>query len=453
MLGQHAVVFIIEVVLNLQVAGLIAALLFQQAALCIVIGGQGIHHAAVSIVVGALDLAVLGHIHVGGLQNAGVVIKHAGNAVDHNGALCHSAGDEVKVISTLRVGIPALDHMAVGIIADPLAAVGVLIDILADSHCAIIDGIQPVPGIGSGVIDFLAAASGALALAAFVPELVAVDVDPLLIQANACGGIKCAGNAVYRTHPLYHSTGHEIEVVSTLLVGIPALDHMAVGIVTHPLAAVGVLIDVLIGGHSTALNSIQPVPGIALGVIDFLAAASGALAHAVFVPIPGAAGVFLIPAVLRRCIIGSGVLFHVVLCRFSVNFRFLGGCGFRGSSFHHCNACSGFSLRVRLLCKNGQCHSGHHCQRQQECGDFFLLHVPFVPPYKWAYPGIFRLHPAACSAARCFFNQMRPGRKIDHKPRFHLLYHTPKNSTTFSPFSNCKNSGRVFGFFTRFIIF
>jgi len=44
----------------------------------------------------------------------------------------------------------------------------------------------------------------------------------LLIQANACGGIKCAGNAVYRTHPLYHSTGHEIEVVSTLLVGIPA---------------------------------------------------------------------------------------------------------------------------------------------------------------------------------------------------------------------------------------
>lgn len=46
-----------------------------------------IHHVAVSIVVGALDLAVFGHIHVGGLQNAGVVIKHAGNAVDHNGAL------------------------------------------------------------------------------------------------------------------------------------------------------------------------------------------------------------------------------------------------------------------------------------------------------------------------------------------------------------------------------
>ena len=66
---------------------------------------------------------------------------------------------------------------------------------------------------------------------------------------------------------------------------------MAVGIVTHPLTAVGVLIDVLIGGHSAALNSIQPVPGIALGVIDFLAAASGTLAHAVFVPIQGRRGI------------------------------------------------------------------------------------------------------------------------------------------------------------------
>ena len=138
-------------------------------------------------------------------QDAGCFIEVAGLTVDLHRAVCHCTGDEVKVVGTVLVGIPALDHLAVGIIADPLAAVGVLIDILIGGHSAALNSIQPVPGIALGVIDFLAAASGALALAAFVPELVAVDVDPLLIQANACGGIKCAGNAVYRTCLLYTS--------------------------------------------------------------------------------------------------------------------------------------------------------------------------------------------------------------------------------------------------------
>ena len=59
--------------------------------------------------------------------------------------------------------------MAVGIIPHPFAAVGFLVNILADGFCAALVGVQPVPGVGIEVINFLAAASGALLYAVFVP--------------------------------------------------------------------------------------------------------------------------------------------------------------------------------------------------------------------------------------------------------------------------------------------
>ena len=60
-------------------------------------------------------------------QDAGCFIEVAGLTVDLHRAVCHCTGDEVKVVGTVLVGIPALDHLAVGIIADPLAAVRFLV--------------------------------------------------------------------------------------------------------------------------------------------------------------------------------------------------------------------------------------------------------------------------------------------------------------------------------------
>ena len=187
---------------------------------------------------------------------------------------------------------------------------------------------------------------------------------------------------------------------------------MAVGIVTHPLAAVGVLIDVLIGGHSAALNSIQPVPGIALGVIDLFTAVAGIVWRTPFSyqtralrrPIPA------IPAVLRRCIhrIKGGVLrrsLSILLPVQAVNFRFLGGCtGFSSGyqpPFHHQMPCSHFhqSSRAGLHPAAGSAppqkrasasrYRGHHCQPQRSPSTcqcvFRFLHIPVrSSSYKWA---------------------------------------------------------------------
>jgi hypothetical protein len=73
--------------------------------------------------------------------------------------------------------------MAVCIVAHPFAAVGFLVNILADGFCAALVGVQPVPGIGIGVINFLAAASGALLYAVFVPVVLAVHGFPTGIAA------------------------------------------------------------------------------------------------------------------------------------------------------------------------------------------------------------------------------------------------------------------------------
>ena len=119
-------------------------------------------------------------------QDAGCFIEVAGLTVDLHRAVCHCTGDEVKVVGTVLVGIPALDHLAVGIIADPLAAVRFLVNILGNCLCAVGIAVQPVPAITFGVIDLLAAAFQALALAVLVPVVLAVLPLPGQVQTNAC---------------------------------------------------------------------------------------------------------------------------------------------------------------------------------------------------------------------------------------------------------------------------
>ena len=74
----------------------------------------------------------------------------------------------------------------------PLASFGFLIDILAGGFLALVNGVQPVPSVGSRVIDFLAAAIQALANALFVPEVSAFDGQPLAVQSNTGVLVKCA---------------------------------------------------------------------------------------------------------------------------------------------------------------------------------------------------------------------------------------------------------------------
>ena len=103
---------------------------------------------------------------MGLLQNAGVLIKVISTAIDDCIALSHGAIDRVEVVTL--VSAPALDHVALCIVTDPLASTigavsplasfGFLIDILAGGFLALINRVQPVPSIGSRVIDFLAAA-------------------------------------------------------------------------------------------------------------------------------------------------------------------------------------------------------------------------------------------------------------------------------------------------------
>ena len=60
-------------------------------------------------------------------QDAGCFIEVASLTVDLHRAVCHCTGDEVKVVGAVLVGVPSLDHLAVFVIAAPLAAVRFLV--------------------------------------------------------------------------------------------------------------------------------------------------------------------------------------------------------------------------------------------------------------------------------------------------------------------------------------
>ena len=117
--------------------------------------------------------------------------------------------------------------------------------------------------------------------------------------------------------------------------GIPDTlsERVAVGIIAHPFAAVGFLINVFIHGLGTALVGIQPVPGVAAGIVNFLDVAYDAafvfhhqvelgnevgvvavlVEHVVF----GAAGTVYVP----ECFAGEVLYFAVVVGGFQSDFH------------------------------------------------------------------------------------------------------------------------------------
>ena len=264
---------------------------------------QGLQPAGGALLVDQLDHAVCHGFLAGrnaGLHHAGINIKKVQIAVDRHNAFGHGAVHLVKVIGAVIVGIPAFYHVAVGVIPHPLAGAvcvfgpvagfGFLVYILADGFSTLLHVIQPVPGIGGRIIDFFAAVGCivgiiTLALASLVPVIFAVHAVPHQVAANAGGGIKAAGQVVHHNIALGHGAGDQVKVIGAVIVGIPTFDHMAVGIVAHPFAAVGFLVYILADGFCAALVGVQPVPGVGIGVVNLFAAAGGTLFHAVLVPV------------------------------------------------------------------------------------------------------------------------------------------------------------------------
>ena len=76
-------------------------------------------------------------------QCAGAAVEPIPDAINHHNTFRHCAGDGVKVEAIHALGIPAFDHVAVCIIAHPLAAVRFLVDIFVHGFCAAVHGIQP----------------------------------------------------------------------------------------------------------------------------------------------------------------------------------------------------------------------------------------------------------------------------------------------------------------------
>lgn len=162
---------------------------------------------------------------MGLLPNAGHLVKVVSTAVDRNLALGHGTISQVEIVTL--VSAPALDHVALCIVTDPLAGTigffsprtscGFLIDILAGGFLTLGIGVQPVPFIGSRVIDFLAAAFQALANALFVPVIGAIDGYPLFIKANAGVLIERARYAVNFGNTSGHGAKYRVKVVGTLL--------------------------------------------------------------------------------------------------------------------------------------------------------------------------------------------------------------------------------------------
>ena len=207
--------------------------------------------------------------------------------------------------------------MAVGIVPHPFAAVGILVYFLAGGLGTLLYVVQPVPGTAGGVVNLLAAVIAAarlpaLAHPAFIPEALAVAVcDPEVGQSTAfhcavnrvkviqraidghiavlhnAGGQVIVDLAAIRQGPraVDHGTGDRLKVIPVAVLAVFAFDHVAVFIIAHPLAAVRFLVDIFVHGFCAAVHGIQPVPGIAGGIIDFFAAAGGALLYAVLVPV------------------------------------------------------------------------------------------------------------------------------------------------------------------------
>ena len=230
-------------------------------------------------------------------------------------ALVHGTGVQVVIPALAILGVPAFDHSTVGVIPHPLAAVGILVYFLAYGFGTLLHAVQPVPGTAGGVIDLFAAVVGvaglpALAHPVFVPVALAINRVPEVARRAAghfaVNGVEVVQLVVYRNGTILHNTGlgvvvhlaairqgpgafdhgtgDRLKIVPLAVLAVLTFYHVAVGIIAHPFAAVGFLINVFIHGLGTALVGIQPVPGVAAGIVNFLAAACGALLYAVLIP-------------------------------------------------------------------------------------------------------------------------------------------------------------------------
>ena len=89
-------------------------------------------------------------------------------------AFGHGPGGRVEVVPAAIAVILALDHMAVGVIADPFATVRTQIDIFVARHDPV--RVNPIPGIAVGVEDLLAASIGAVGI---LPVFLTVARNPM----------------------------------------------------------------------------------------------------------------------------------------------------------------------------------------------------------------------------------------------------------------------------------
>ena len=108
-------------------------------------------------------------------------------------AFCHCAVYRVKIIGTVCIGIPSLDHVAICVVPYPFADVSgivsfrFLIQILIGCLLAAIYGIQPVPGICARIKNFLTTALQSLLYSIFIPVVITVNDFPAEFHGSLSG--------------------------------------------------------------------------------------------------------------------------------------------------------------------------------------------------------------------------------------------------------------------------
>ena len=80
------------------------------------------------------------------------------------------------------------------------------------------------------------------------------------LDQYAGGFIKVVGLTINGAPALVHGTGVQVVIPALAILGVPAFDHSAVGVIPHPLAAVGILVYFLAYGFGTLLSSQYQAP-------------------------------------------------------------------------------------------------------------------------------------------------------------------------------------------------
>ena len=103
--------------------------------------------------------------------------------------------------------------MTVLIIAYPFSAVRFLIHILAHSHLAVVCSIQPVPRIGTWIINFLATSLGSLAHTVFIPVFCTILLIPSVQRRIRFHTHRRGSHTKYKSRGNPHSRRYHISVL------------------------------------------------------------------------------------------------------------------------------------------------------------------------------------------------------------------------------------------------